>query len=138
MLENYPTIEERALYFTDLFLQANPPSILIFVSENSINSGTSISFVVKVNETESGEPTSDAVIIDASSSYYPIETNSSDLEGTPIPNPIEYSQVNQSINNVEKDTNFTINLTGLRYGTKYTYFSTVRKSNIKYCIFTAL
>ena len=125
--ENYPIIDDRALYFTDLsFAQANPPSILIFVSENSINSGTSISFIVKVNETEGGEPTSDAVIIDASSSYYPIETNSSDLQGTPIPNPIQYSQVNQSINNVDKDTNFTINLTGLRYGTKYTYFSSVR------------
>ena len=125
--ENYPTIEDRALYFTDLsFAQANPPSKLLFVSENLINSGTNIGFVVKVDETENGVSDSEAVIIDASSTYYPIETKTSDILGTPIPNPIEYLQVNQSINSVNKNTNFNINLSGLRYGTKYTYFSSVR------------
>ena len=125
--ENYPSIDDRALYFRDLsFALANSPSQLLFISENTINSGTTISFIVKVTETELDEPDSEAVIIDASNTYYPIETTSSDLEGTPIPNPIVYTQVHQNINSVAKNTNFTITLSGLRYGTKYTYFSSVR------------
>lgn len=125
--EDYPTINNRALYFRDLsYVLANVPSIAQIISQNAINSSSSITFVCKVDETELNVSDSVAVLIDASNSYYPFETTSSITNGISIPNPIVYSNTNVSLSNIAKNTNFNITLSSLRNGTKYKFSTQFR------------
>lgn len=125
--ENFPTIDNRSLYFYGLsFVTALAPSTPQFSSENSIASNSSITFNYYVAETELNAPSSNGVLIDASNTYFDFETTSSSVSGTAITN--TNIQTNSSISNVAKNTNYPIAITGLRSGTKYKFFTSARNN----------
>ena len=125
--ENFPTINDRSLYFNDLsFVTALAPSQPQFSSENSITSDSSITFNFYVTETELNAPTSNGVLIDASNTYFDFETTSSSVSGTAITN--TNLQTNTSISNVGRNTNYPITINSLRAGTKYRFFTAARNN----------
>jgi len=125
--ENYPTVDNRSLYFYDLsFVTALAPSTPQFSSENSIASDSSITFNYYVAETELNAPSSNGVLIDASNTYFDFETTSSTVAGTAITN--TNLQTNTSISNVAKNTNYPITISSLRAGTKYRFFTAARNN----------
>ena len=124
---NYPSIDDRALVFKNLvFIEGKVPAKPIFVRENPISNNDQLSYVYKVEETENGNSSSQALIISAisdasqnitlSSSIYPVD-------------PSVFRTV-KSLSNIGSDTNFDLSLTNLRAGTKYNYKVQV-KNNIK-------
>lgn len=126
--EDYPTIDNRSLYFYDLsFVTALVPSIPQFASENAINSDSSITFNFFVAETELNAPDSNGVLIDASNTYFDFETTSSSVGGIAITN--TNIQTSTPISNVAKNTNYPITISNLRAGTKYK-FSTAARNNL--------
>lgn len=125
--ENYPTVDNRSLYFYDLsFVTALAPSTPQFSSENTITSDSSITFNYYVAETELNAPSSNGVLIDASNTYFDFETTSSTVSGTAITN--TNLQTNTSISNVAKNTNYPITISSLRAGTKYKFFTAARNN----------
>jgi hypothetical protein len=125
--ENYPTIDNRSLYFYGLaFATALAPSIPQFSSENSIASDSSITFNYYVAETELNAPLSNGVLIDASNTYFDFETTSSIVSGISITN--TNIQTNTSVSNIAKNTNYAIPISSLRAGTKYRFFTAVRNN----------
>tara|TARA_B110000003_G_scaffold78156_1_gene79667 strand:+ start:8288 stop:14317 length:6030 start_codon:yes stop_codon:yes gene_type:complete len=126
--ENFPTIDNRSLYFYDLsFVTALAPSTPQFSSENAISSNSSITFNYFVAETELNAPSSNGVLIDASNTYFDFETTSSAVSGSAITN--TNIQTNTNISNVAKNTNYSISISSLRAGTKYR-FSTSARNNL--------
>ena len=125
--ENFPTIDNRSLYFNDLsFVTALAPSTPQFASENNISSDSSITFNYFVAETELNAPDSNGVLIDASNTYFDFETTSSSVGGIAITN--TNLQTNTSIANVVKNTNYPITISSLRAGTKYRFFTSARNN----------
>ena len=125
--ENYPTVDNRSLYYYDLsFVTALAPSTPQFSSENAIASDSSITFNFYVAETELNEPNSNGVLIDASNTYFDVETTSSSVAGIAVSNTI--LQTNTNISNVAKNTNYSITISSLRAGTKYDFFTSARNN----------
>ena len=125
--ENYPTIDNRSLYFNDLsFATALAPNTPEFSSENAISSDSSITFVYYVTETELNNVNSAGVLIDASNTYFDFDTTSSNVSGIAITN--TNIQTNTSIPNVGRNTNYSIAISSLRAGTKYRFFTAARNN----------
>ena len=120
--ENYPTIDIRALLFSQVFyLVPNPPSTPIWSSEVAIGSDNSISFYYKCAETENIDPNnasdqSDAFITSAITKYVEIATlaYNNAVVGT------EYTDT-EAVSNKNENETFQIILNSLRAGTKYKY-----------------
>ena len=114
--ENYPDVDTRSLVFQNLqFIQANSPTIPIFVSENA-NYSSSISLTYKVDEPEGGNPESSAVISQVITDYSQNETLSSSIY------PVVTTDLTDTENeNSSGNQNFSISLNNLRAGTKYNY-----------------
>ena len=125
--ENFPTVDNRSLYFNDLsFVTALAPAAPEFSSENAISSDSAITFVYYVTETELNNASSAGVLIDASNTYFDFETTSSAVSGIAITN--TNIQTNTSISNVGRNTNYSIAISSLRAGTKYRFFTAARNN----------
>jgi len=125
--ENFPTVDNRSLYFYDLsFVTALAPAAPEFSSENAISSDSAITFVYYVTETELNNASSAGVLIDASNTYFDFETTSSSVSGIAITN--TNIQTNTSISNVGRNTNYSIATSSLRAGTKYRFFTAARNN----------
>ena len=125
--ENFPTVDNRSLYFYDLsFVTALAPAAPEFSSENAISSDSAITFVYYVTETELNNASSAGVLIDASNTYFDFETTSSSVSGIAITN--TNIQTNTSISNVGRNTNYSIAISSLRAGTKYRFFTAARNN----------
>lgn len=125
--ENFPTVDNRSLYFYDLsFVTALAPAAPEFSSENAISSDSAITFIYYVTETELNNASSAGVLIDASNTYFDFETTSSSVSGIAITN--TNIQTNTSIPNVGRNTNYSIAISSLRAGTKYRFFTAARNN----------
>lgn len=114
--ENYPDVDTRSLVFQNLqFIQANSPTIPIFVSEDS-NYSSTIALTYKVIEPEGGNPESSAVISQVITDYSQNDTLSSSIYPVIITDLTDTENENSSGNQ-----NFSISLNNLRAGTKYNY-----------------
>ena len=113
--QNHPDIDTRALIFNDLqFLQANPPSIPQFTSENISSVSTTLQYYVV--EPEQGNPTSSAIISEVITDYSQNETLASSIH--PV---ITTNLTDTETENSYANQNFFIILNSLRSGTKYNY-----------------
>lgn len=124
---NYPTIEDRSILFTNLsFNLANPPSRPIFISESTSNLGNINKIIIeyKVDFTENLIINSNAVLNHIETSYNQYDTLRSSIY--PINNINLIDQ--ESLNNINRNTNFTTTLISLYSGTKYLYTSRVKNN----------
>ena len=125
---NFPTIENRSLYFYDLsFVSAQAPSQPIFVSENAISSYNSITLNYKNEETENGVSDSTAVLIEGFNTYYDSDSLTSTVSGASV----EYTSGSPAsslttISDVTSDVSYPITISNLRAGTKYSFFTKTR------------
>ena len=126
--ENFPTINDRSLYFNDLsFVTALAPSTPQFASQNTVTDGTiKLTFNYYVTQTELNSPNSNGVLIDASNTYFDFETTSSSVSGSAITN--SNIQTNTSISNIAKNINYPITISNLRAGTKYRLITAARNN----------
>ena len=124
---DFPSIDQRALVFKNLaFIEGKVPAKPIFVRENSISNDDQLSYVYKVEETENGNSSSQALIISAISDASQNTTLSSSI----YPLDPTVLRTVKSLSNIGNDTNFDLSLTNLRAGTRYNYKVQV-KNNIK-------
>ena len=122
--ENYPNENTRSLYFNNIAFQlANPPSQPIFINNSNINSNSSINLNYEVDYIENNKTNTNASL-----NYYAIDYSQNNTLASII-YPI-VNTTNELSNNFSpvEDNNFTINLTGLRSGTKYNHRVKVKNS----------
>ena len=114
--ENYPTIENRALIFTNLkFLNANPPVAPEFLLENLSNNNFNLLYYIQ--DTESNNPFTNAVLINCIYEINELDTKRS------IIYPLDTSIItdNNNLENIQDNNNFIVNLNNFKYGTQYKY-----------------
>ena len=124
--ENYPTIENRSLYFNNIaFTLAQAPSKPNFINENvDSNSQLTLSYNVEFNENNVNS--SSAVLIEYIIDYSQNETLASSIYNI---NANDLSVNNSLINvNSNTNTNFNVILSGLASGSKYNYSLAVQNN----------
>ena len=114
---NYPTIENRSLYFNNLaFIPAQPPSTPIFVQE-TIDTINNIKLKYYVEFTELNLSNSSAKL-----NFYNIDFSENEtLSSTIYPIINTDLSENSILNNIDSSVNFDISINNLRSGTKYNY-----------------
>ena len=115
--ENYPTIENRSLYFNNIaFTLAQAPSKPNFINEN-VNNNSQLTLTYNVEFNENNVNNSSAVLIEYIIDYSQNETLASSIYNI---NANDLS-VNNSLININSNTNFNVILSGLVSGSKYNY-----------------